>query len=83
MAQQPILSCLKRPNGNNMVFESAGAVRIQVSGDQIALLLRQTPGMGSHLNIWNWKRGADRHVSALLDAMYIVALWLSLADTVL
>ncbi|KAL1662243.1 hypothetical protein GGF50DRAFT_59390 [Schizophyllum commune] len=63
MAQQPILSCLKRPNGNNMVFESAGAVRIQVSGDQIALLLRQTPGMGSHLNIWNWKRGADRHIS--------------------
>ncbi|KAL1741933.1 hypothetical protein HDZ31DRAFT_44378 [Schizophyllum fasciatum] len=61
MAQLSTLCCLKRPDGNHAILESAGAVRIQVSAEHVALLVRQIPGMGAHLNIWNWKRGADQH----------------------
>lgn len=55
-APLPILSCLDRHPTIPPPPEPFAAVRVQVSGDLVGLLIKEAPDpVGAHLEIWNWE----------------------------
>lgn len=55
-APLPILSCLERHPTIPPPPELFAAVRVQVSGDLVGLLIKEAPDpVGAHLEIWNWE----------------------------
>ncbi|KAF9450622.1 hypothetical protein P691DRAFT_454949 [Macrolepiota fuliginosa MF-IS2] len=55
-APAPILSCLERHPSFPPPPELFAAVRVQVSGDLVGLLIKEAPDpVGAHLEIWNWE----------------------------
>ncbi|GLB42377.1 hypothetical protein LshimejAT787_1103920 [Lyophyllum shimeji] len=49
------LPCLLKPAHTLLTTEHIAAVRVQVSGDLVALLVKEIhDGIGAHLEIWDW-----------------------------
>ncbi|EKM77357.1 hypothetical protein AGABI1DRAFT_130443 [Agaricus bisporus var. burnettii JB137-S8] len=62
-APLPILYCLDRHPSNPPQHELFAAVRVQVSGHLVGLLIKEAPDpIGAHLQIWNWEN--DPHYPA-------------------
>ncbi|KAF8879650.1 hypothetical protein CPB84DRAFT_1817387 [Gymnopilus junonius] len=52
----PILSCLRKPTVHLQSSEVVAAVRVQVAGHLLALLIKEAvEGTTAHLEIWNWE----------------------------
>ena len=59
-APLPILSCLERHPTVPPPPELFAAVRVQVSGALVGLLIKEAPDpVGAHLEIWNWENDPD------------------------
>ncbi|KAF8955319.1 hypothetical protein BDZ97DRAFT_1709646 [Flammula alnicola] len=55
-AQISVLPCWKRTATNGQSSEFVSAVRVQVAGNLVALLIKEIQeGTGAHLEIWNWQ----------------------------
>ncbi|TFK38165.1 hypothetical protein BDQ12DRAFT_651921 [Crucibulum laeve] len=55
-APMSILPCLPKPNTHPPPTEIIAAVRVQVAGDLVALLIKEVlDSAGAHLQIWNWE----------------------------
>nr|GAT59078.1 predicted protein [Mycena chlorophos] len=68
-AAQPlaVLPCLPRMGDQqHPTFEATGAVRVQVAGDLVALLVKEVhDSVSAHLQIWNWRYGGPGHSCSL------------------
>ncbi|KAF5378835.1 hypothetical protein D9615_006966 [Tricholomella constricta] len=54
-AQLSVLSCLWKTSHTNQASDHVAAVRVQVSGDLVALLVKEVhDSVGAHLEIWDW-----------------------------
>ncbi|KAJ7057997.1 hypothetical protein C8F01DRAFT_303767 [Mycena amicta] len=59
-----ILPCLPRMPDHQVAFETTGAVRVQVAGDLVALLVKEVhDSVSAHLQIWNWRYGGHHSCS--------------------
>ncbi|KAJ6612664.1 hypothetical protein B0H10DRAFT_284244 [Mycena sp. CBHHK59/15] len=64
----PMLSCLPKITDYHVPLETTGAVRVQVAGDLVALLVKEVhDSVSAHLQIWNWRHGA--HYSCAMARM--------------
>ncbi|KAF7297272.1 F-box domain-containing protein [Mycena indigotica] len=64
--QLGILPCLPRlpEHVHQATFEATGAVRVQVAGDLVALLVKEVhDSVSAHLQIWNWRYGGHHSCS--------------------
>ncbi|KAG5641133.1 hypothetical protein DXG03_005947 [Asterophora parasitica] len=51
----PVLSCLLKASPTHQASEHMAAVRVQVSGDLVALLVKEVhDSVGAHLELWDW-----------------------------
>ncbi|KAF5310812.1 hypothetical protein D9619_007814 [Psilocybe cf. subviscida] len=50
-----VLSCWKKPSPSQPSSDVFAAVRIQISGCLVALLIKEVQEVGAHLEIWNWE----------------------------
>ena len=56
------------------INELSATVRVQVSGDIVALLVKEViDSVGAHLEIWNWKHGPSQSVRPLFSPFGITA----------
>ncbi|KAJ7037948.1 hypothetical protein C8F04DRAFT_951990 [Mycena alexandri] len=63
-----ILPCLPKVTEHQVPLETTGAVRVQVSGDLVALLVKEVhDSVSAHLQIWNWRHGS--HYSCAMARM--------------
>ncbi|KAJ6544018.1 hypothetical protein B0H19DRAFT_293936 [Mycena capillaripes] len=54
-----VLSCLPKVTDHLIPLETTGAVRVQVAGDLVALLVKEVhDSVSAHLQIWNWRYGS-------------------------
>ncbi|KAJ7104515.1 hypothetical protein B0H15DRAFT_766450 [Mycena belliarum] len=54
-----VLSCLPKVTDHHIPLETTGAVRVQVAGDLVALLVKEVhDSVSAHLQIWNWRHGS-------------------------
>ncbi|KAJ7185461.1 hypothetical protein C8R46DRAFT_1060655 [Mycena filopes] len=54
-----ILPCLPKVTEHQVPLETTGAVRVQVAGDLVALLVKEVhDSVSAHLQIWNWRHGS-------------------------
>jgi len=61
-ASSAVLDSFPRTAESIILAEHTGGVRVQVSGDLIALLIKEIlDGVSGHLDIWNWN--SDPHFS--------------------
>ncbi|KAF8649154.1 hypothetical protein AX16_005952 [Volvariella volvacea WC 439] len=52
----PFLSCLKRGASDDPPLEVLSAVRVQVSGNLLAFLVKEAHSdVGAHFSLWNWQ----------------------------
>ncbi|CAA7268241.1 unnamed protein product [Cyclocybe aegerita] len=55
-----VLPCLSQPTSQPQPSDVVAAVRVQVSGNLVALLIKEVlDNSGAHLEIWNWEHGAQ------------------------
>jgi len=66
-APLPILPCFPKSTENNPhPTEVGGAVRVQVAGDLVALLIKEVlDGVGAHLEIWDWENSPQFSVRTI------------------
>ncbi|PPQ81936.1 hypothetical protein CVT25_013784 [Psilocybe cyanescens] len=51
-----VLSCLRKPSTHTQTSDVIAAVRVQVAGNLLALLIKESfEGDSAHLEIWNWE----------------------------
>ncbi|KAJ7078067.1 hypothetical protein C8R44DRAFT_896050 [Mycena epipterygia] len=63
-----ILTCLPKVTDHHVPLETTGAVRVQVAGDLVALLVKEVhDSVSAHLQIWNWRYGS--HFSCAMARM--------------
>ncbi|KAJ7784695.1 hypothetical protein B0H16DRAFT_1709393 [Mycena metata] len=63
-----ILPCLPKVTEHQVPLETTGAVRVQVAGDLVALLVKEVhDSVSAHLQIWNWRHGS--HYSCAMARM--------------
>ena len=61
-----ILHCLASTAVQPLPSDIVAAVRVQVFGDLVALLIKEVfESTGAHLEIWNWESGSSYSVSFL------------------
>ncbi|KAJ7640805.1 hypothetical protein DFH06DRAFT_1000320 [Mycena polygramma] len=54
-----VLACLPKVTDHLIPLETTGAVRVQVAGDLVALLVKEVhDSVSAHLQIWNWRHGS-------------------------
>ncbi|KAK7044568.1 F-box domain-containing protein [Favolaschia claudopus] len=59
-----ILPCLPKITDHLVPLETTGAVRIQVAGDLVALLVKEVhDSVSAHLQIFNWRHGSHHSCS--------------------
>lgn len=62
-APVPIMHCTAIPAVPPQPSEIVAAVRVQVFGDLVALLIKEVfENTGAHLEIWNWESGSSYSV---------------------
>lgn len=62
-AEAPILSSFKRNDTPNTDVDLWSSFRVQVSGDFVALLVKESEAtVGSQLEIWNYRRRPELSV---------------------
>lgn len=67
-APLPVLPCLLKPSHTHQASEHIAAVRVQVSGDLVALLVKEVhDSIGAHLEIWDWINDPQQSVSVWGD----------------
>ncbi|KAJ7166480.1 hypothetical protein C8R43DRAFT_196280 [Mycena crocata] len=55
-----VLACLPKVSDHHIPLETTGAVRVQVAGDLVALLVKEVhDSVSAHLQIWNWRYGSQ------------------------
>ncbi|KAJ7461824.1 hypothetical protein B0H11DRAFT_2056202 [Mycena galericulata] len=55
-----VLACLPKVSDHHIPLETTGAVRVQVLGDLVALLVKEVhDSVSAHLQIWNWRHGSN------------------------
>lgn len=58
-----VLPCLRKPDLNPPQAEIIAAVRVQVAGNVVALLIKEVlDSAGAHLEIWNWENSPQYSV---------------------
>ncbi|KAJ7485536.1 hypothetical protein FB451DRAFT_1082976, partial [Mycena latifolia] len=63
-----VLACLPKVTDHHIPLETTGAVRVQVAGDLVALLVKEVhDSVSAHLQIWNWRHGS--HYSCAMARM--------------
>ncbi|KAJ6595657.1 hypothetical protein DFH09DRAFT_1024464 [Mycena vulgaris] len=63
-----VLPCLPKVSDHHIPLETTGAVRVQVAGDLVALLVKEVhDSVSAHLQIWNWRHGT--HYSCAMARM--------------
>ncbi|PPR01998.1 hypothetical protein CVT24_011121 [Panaeolus cyanescens] len=63
-ASLAVLPCLPRPSSHLHTSEVIAAVRVQVSGDLVALLIKEVlDSAGAHLELWNWEQNSQNSCS--------------------
>ena len=61
-----VLPCLVKPSASPPPSEVIAAVRVQVAGDLVALLIKEVlDSAGAHLEIWNWEHSPQFSVSLI------------------
>ncbi|KAF9051850.1 hypothetical protein BJ165DRAFT_921017 [Panaeolus papilionaceus] len=66
-ASLSVLPCLPRPTAHPHTPEVIAAVRVQVSGDLVALLIKEVlDSAGAHLEIWNWEQNSHNSVCRVI-----------------
>lgn len=61
-----VLPCLPKVTDHLIPLETTGAVRVQVAGDLVALLVKEVhDSVSAHLQIWNWRYGSHYSVCLL------------------
>ena len=63
-----MLPCLARPSSIQQVTDHIAPIRVQVSGDLVALLVKEVhDSNGAHLEIWDWLNRPQVSVSAYVS----------------
>lgn len=63
----PVLPCLARHSNIQPATDHIAPVRVQVSGDLVALLVKEVHDSNSaHLEIWDWLNRPQVSVSAMV-----------------
>ncbi|KAJ7869197.1 hypothetical protein B0H14DRAFT_3440898 [Mycena olivaceomarginata] len=63
-----VLQCLPKVTDHLVPLETTGAVRVQVAGDLVALLVKEVhDSVSAHLQIFNWRHGS--HHSCAMSRM--------------
>jgi hypothetical protein len=78
-----ILPCLLKPSTHALSSDVVAAVRVQVSGNLVALLIKEVlESTGAHLEIWNWENSPQFSVGCYPDlislfrnSLYSSVLW--------
>jgi hypothetical protein len=66
-APMPVLPCLARPSNIQQATDHITPVRVQVSGDLVALLVKEVHDSNSaHLEIWDWLNNPQLSVSPII-----------------
>ncbi|KAJ7223724.1 hypothetical protein B0H12DRAFT_289310 [Mycena haematopus] len=59
-----VLPCLPKVSDHLIPLETTGAVRVQVAGDLVALLVKEVhDSVSAHLQIFNWRYGSNHSCS--------------------